>query len=78
MRLLACLFVCVCAAASAYWKPRRHFLEGGEERRVLTSEVFAKKHARDMEVPARGATAVADEKLWRGDQEKFPIRTRLA
>lgn len=58
--------------------PCRHFLEGGEERRVLTSEVFASQHASGMETPATGATVVADEKRWVGDQEKFPIRERLS
>ncbi|CAM9761157.1 unnamed protein product [Pylaiella littoralis] len=55
----------------------RHFREGGEDRRLLTSEVFAKKHAKDMETPGRGATLVTDEKKWRAQQEKFPVRPRL-
>lgn len=44
---------------------------------MLTSEVFAKKRVKDMETPARGATLVADEKKWRDEQEKFPVRKRL-
>lgn len=57
----------------------RHLREGGEERRVLTSEVFAKKQAKAMETPpAAGATPVADEKKWREQQDKFPVRKRLA
>ncbi|CAM9553710.1 unnamed protein product [Scytosiphon promiscuus] len=55
----------------------RHLREGGEERRVLTSEVFAKKRVKDMDTPARGAMLVADEKKWRDAQEKFPLRKRL-
>eukprot|EP00752_Nemacystus_decipiens_P006180 g5577.t1 len=56
----------------------RHVREGGEERRVLTSEVFAKKQAKAMETPpAAGVTLVADEKKWREEQDKFPVRKRL-
>lgn len=57
--------------------PRRHLREGGQERRLLTSEVFAKSRAGEMEAPARGATLVTDEKKWRGQQETFPVRKRL-
>eukprot|EP00904_Undaria_pinnatifida_P012432 jgi/Undpi1/8319/HiC_scaffold_25.g10788.m1 len=56
----------------------RHFLEGGGERRVLTSEVFAKKHASEMGEVARGATMVPDELRWRKEQDKFPVRPRLS
>lgn len=56
----------------------RHFLEGGADRRVLTSEVVAKKHAKEMGLHARGSVDVADEKTWRGQQEKFPVRERLS
>ncbi|CAM9437472.1 unnamed protein product [Ectocarpus fasciculatus] len=56
----------------------RHFQEGGEDRRLLTSEVFAKKYVSDMETPAPEAMVVSNAKEWRGDQERFPIRIRLA
>ncbi|CAM9471198.1 unnamed protein product [Ectocarpus sp. 8 AP-2014] len=55
----------------------RHLREGGQERRLLTSEVFAKSRAGEMEAPARGATLVNNEKKWRGQQETFPVRKRL-
>lgn len=46
---------------------------------MLTSEVFAKKQAKSMEAPpAAGATLVEDEKKWRQQQDKFPVRKRLA
>lgn len=59
----------------------RHVLEGGKERRVLTSEVFSTKHASDLELPLSdvkdAAGLVSDAKKWKGDQEKFPVRARL-
>ncbi|CAB1100827.1 unnamed protein product [Ectocarpus sp. CCAP 1310/34] len=55
-----------------------HLKEGGEDRRLLTSEVFAKKYESDMELPAAEAMLVPNAKEWRGAQEKFPIRIRLA
>ncbi|CAN0120298.1 unnamed protein product [Ectocarpus sp. 6 AP-2014] len=56
----------------------RHLQEGGEDRRLLTSEVFAKKYESDMELPATEAMLVSNAKEWRGAQENFPIRIRLA
>ncbi len=44
---------------------------------MLTSEVFATKQAKSMGAPAAGATLVDDEKSWRDQQEKFPVRERL-
>ena len=45
---------------------------------MLTSEVFAKKHASEMGEVARGATMVPDELRWRKEQDKFPVRPRLS
>lgn len=57
---------------------RRYLAEGGSDRRVLTSEVFAKKYASDMELPSTTeAFMVSDAKNWNAEQEKFPIRVRL-
>lgn len=48
---------------------------------MLTSEVFATKHASELQLPlsdVKGAAElVSDTKKWRGDQEKFPVRARL-
>lgn len=53
-------------------------LEGGEERRVLTSEVYARKHSNEMGTPARGAVVVVDdEKRWKQAQETYPVRHRF-
>lgn len=53
-------------------------MEGGDDRHVFTSEVFARKNIEDMDAPARGAVLVEDAKRWRDEQEKFPIRPRLS
>lgn len=68
---------------SPFLGANRYVLEGGKDRCVLTSEVFATKHASDMEPPLSGVTEeaeaglVSDAKRWRGEQEKFPVRARL-
>ncbi|CAM9610322.1 unnamed protein product [Scytosiphon promiscuus] len=56
----------------------RHIAEGGNDRRVLTSEVYANKFASDMDLPSTTeAMLISDAKKWKEQQEKFPIRIRL-
>ncbi|CAM9610072.1 unnamed protein product [Scytosiphon promiscuus] len=55
----------------------RYILEGGNERRVLTSEVFAKKFSSEMELPSTAeASTVLDANNWQHDQKKYPVRLR--
>ncbi|CAM9610251.1 unnamed protein product [Scytosiphon promiscuus] len=56
----------------------RHMAEGGDARRVLTSEVYARKYADEMQLRSVAETfTITDAKKWRDEQEKFPIRVRL-